>query len=111
MNLVCRNGTVIEVTEGGSRVTLPDGTVIEGNPQPDDEYRDTAEWLGYGGDTLAMCRDHDPLHALLTDWLGLPASFSLRVAAGLDQPNALAGLEEEAVLALQKFVRAAGLHL
>jgi hypothetical protein len=50
-----------------------------------------------------MCRDHDPLHVLLCEWLGLPTTFAL-TAPGTE----LAGLEEGAVLAVQHFMRAAG---
>jgi hypothetical protein len=106
--VILANGTVIEPCAEGSRIVLPSGEVVEGRPHATDAYRATAARLGYGPDTLAMCRDHDPLHARLCDWLGLLDSFALRDAAGLLDPKeqALALLEEEAVLALQKFIRA-----
>jgi hypothetical protein len=57
-----------------------------------------------------MCRDHDPLHVLLAEWLGLEASFALREAAGLLDPADAdkARTEEAAVLAVQRFMRLAG---
>lgn len=105
-----RNGTVIEQIPHGSRIRLRCGAVIEGRPHDSDEYRATAARLGYGGDTLAMCREHDPLHALLCDWLGLPESYALRDAAGtLDEAEReLAAIEEEAVLAVQRLMRRGG---
>src|SRR5215470_5865396 len=78
--------TRIERLPTGSRITLPSGHVVEGEPEPTEAYRRTARELGYGDDTLAMCRDHDPLHAPLAEWLGLDASFALREAAGLLDP-------------------------
>jgi len=101
---------IIEVLPTGSRVTLADGTVVLGAPHDTDEYRKTTERLGYGTDTLAMCQDHDPLHALLAVWLGIPVSYSLLYAAGrLDDGDAVkAAAEEEAVLAVQRYMRLVG---
>jgi hypothetical protein len=105
------DGTVVTIDVWGTRITLPTGEAVRGEPMDTPEYRDTARELGYGdgeaADRYAMCCDHDPLHALLCDWLGLP-SHALRYAAGLAHDPRLAGLEEAAVLAVQKLTRAAG---
>jgi hypothetical protein len=93
------------VVPTGSRVILPTGEIIEGAPIDSDDYRATARDLGYGEDTLAMCQEHDPLHARLCNWLGVE-SHALRHAAGLPHDARLATLEEAAVLAVQKFTRA-----
>jgi hypothetical protein len=106
-----RNGTLVEVLPTGSRITLPNGGVVDGAPHDTDEYRATAQRLGYGDDTLALCHDHDPLHAVVCAWLGLPDSFALRCAAGLEKESELSATEECAVLALQKFMRLAGVGL
>lgn len=108
---ILANGTVVERPFDGSRVILPGGAVVEGRPHDSDSYRATAERLGYGTDTRGMCRDHDPLHALLCDWLGLSTSHALRQAAGLDSNAELAAAEEEAALAVQRFMRLAGAAL
>lgn len=106
-----RNGTVIECIETGSRVTLPDGTVVLGTPHDTDEYRATARRIEYGDDAMAMARAHDPLHAVLCDWLNLPDSPALRRSAGLDGDATIAAAEEDAVLSLQRFCRLAGVNL
>jgi hypothetical protein len=100
----------IEVLPTGSRITLPSGEVVLGAPHDTDAYRATARQLGYGDDTLAMCRDHDPLHALLAGWLGLEVSYGMLDGAGrLDPADAeKAAAEEAAVLAVQRFMRLAG---
>lgn len=76
----------------------------------------TAAWMGYPPGLTgiaAMDALHDPLHAFLAASLGLP-SLSLRIASGeaLSGPERiLAGLEEDAVLVVQRWVqhmRAAG---
>jgi hypothetical protein len=100
----------IEILPTGSRITLPSGDVVHGAPHDTDAYRATARQLGYGDDTLGMCRDHDPLHALLAGWLGLKVSYGMLDAAGrLDPGDAeKAAAEEAAVLAVQRFMRLAG---
>lgn len=88
-----------------SRVELSTGEVIEGFPHDTAAYRGTALALGYGSDTEAMCRDHDPLHVRLCEWLGLGDSYSLRCAAGLRVEDEISVAEEAAVLAVQRFMR------
>jgi hypothetical protein len=94
--------------------STPTGSiVIIGEPHDTDEYRNMAYRLGYGDDTLGMCQDHDPLHIALCKWLGLQTSFSMLSAVGRlseDQEH-LARFEEEAVLAVQKLIRHAGLKV
>ena len=86
-----------------SRVVLSCGTVVEGVPHDTDEYRATARELGYGDDTEAMCRDHDPLHQALCRWLGFTDSFALRCAASLRDEDEISAAEEAAVMAVQRF--------
>lgn len=110
------NGTrVLALDDGETRVTLPNGNVVSGSPQGEPETFDpgqleTAHRLGYGADVRAMVRDHDPLHAALTDWLGMPVSYSLAEAAGCGEPADadLAEAEEHAVLAVQRLMRLSG---
>lgn len=77
-------------------------------PLPDNaDKATTAQWMGYGQDIAEMDRCHDWWHKALAKWLGLP-SFSMRVAAGEDlshDERVLAGLEEDAVLMLQRYVQ------
>jgi len=70
----------------------------------------TAAWMGYPpglAGIVAMDARHDPLHADLARWVGIP-SFSLRIASGeaLSGPGQrLAGLEEDVVLMLQRYLQ------
>lgn len=69
-----------------------------------EQQLETAVQLGYGDDVAAMNRDHDPLHRALCFWLQVPC-----VALPEAQPGTeLAGIEEAAVLAVQKLMRAHG---
>jgi hypothetical protein len=98
-------------TPTGSLVVLACGSIVEGEPHDTEEYRLTAQSLGYGSDILAMCQDHDPLHVALCRWLGLEISFAMSIAAGDVAGNAvkeLAVLEEAAVIAVQRFAKRSG---
>lgn len=105
-------GTTVDLRHWGSVTTLPDGRTIQAAPQPGEDYAATARRLGYGGDVLAMCHDHDALHAALAEFLGLPVSPVLSTVAGAPMGDAVQhGLEEDAVLAVQRLARALGVDL
>lgn len=103
MRAMLANGTRIAIRGPRTVIILPDGRVIRGRPQRGPAQAETARELGYGDDVGAMIADHDPLHALLCDFLRLPTSFAL--SGG--NPD-LAEAEETAVLAVQRFMRRAG---
>lgn len=58
----------------------------------------------------AMNREHDVAHSLLAHWLGLDYSPTLYAIAN-GQRSAIWQEEESAVMALQRFARAAGVDL
>jgi hypothetical protein len=101
--------TPVRILADHTEITLPSGKVVTGYPQGSEHQAEVAQRLGYGNDALAMVLDHDPLHARLCDWLGIEASYSLRLAALELSPHEahLAALEEEAVIAVQRFMRMA----
>lgn len=104
--------TVVEIWDRDCvRTTLPDGAEVVAAPEPTASYRAKAEGLGYGADSMRMCVEHEVTHSALAAWLGLPESPTLgRVARGQGD-SVLTGLEEDAVLALQRFANAAGVNL
>jgi hypothetical protein len=109
--LTYSNGTIIQVWPDCVRTILPDGSEVVAAPQDNDAYRATAERLGYGADTLRMSQEHELLHSWLAAHLGLPESPTLgRVARG-EGDTALTGLDEDAVMAIQRFANAAGVNL
>jgi hypothetical protein len=101
-----RDGTYVQAKGSRAFVVLPGGEQI--HAAPNDQSPAIAERLGYGDDVGAMTRDHDPLHAVLMDWLGRP-SHSLRAAAGVDHDPELAWMEEAAVMELQRLIRRMGI--
>lgn len=102
--------TIAEIYPDSTRILFPDGAEISGAPQDTNAYRATARQHGYGDDTLALCQEHEVLHIALTHWLGTE-SATMRALRGEADMQALSDLEEAAVLAVQRFARAAGVDL
>jgi hypothetical protein len=100
------NGTEIIVGPDWCLTRLPCGREVHAHPNA--ESPAMAERLGYGQDVAAMTRHHDALHSMLCCMLGMTASHSLMLVAGCESDATLAALEEDAVLAVQRFARAAG---
>lgn len=70
----------------------------------EDHQTEVAAWLGT--DIATMNRNHDPLHLALCAWLGIE-SQAMRHGLGQHlgpQEHALAALEEEAVLHVQRLI-------
>ena len=74
-----------------------------------EQQAQTAAWMGYAS-AEEMNAAHDPLHRALCRWLGIE-SMAMREAEGEvlgDPEKLLAGIEEDAVLSLQRFICHAG---
>ena len=67
-----------------------------------DRQLEVAERLGYLDDINKMYVDHDAIHYALTGWLGIPC-LCIGVNPATDR---FAALEESAVLAVQRLMRA-----
>ena len=70
----------------------------------EDEQQQMAEWLGCSVEQ--MNARHDKLHCWLAEWAGQP-SYSMMVADGkalTDEQRHLAAVEEDAVLAVQRYL-------
>lgn len=93
----------VYITDFGSRVVLADGREIIAAPEKTKEYEERARSLGYKSG-LAMCQDHDWMHCILANALGMKQSPALTRAADSLPINELAGAEEDAVLAIQRFL-------
>lgn len=98
------DSTVVKIYRTWTQVILPNGAVINGIPMED--QKPIAEEMGFR-DIVEMCTAHDPMHVTLCGLLGLDCSYALRVASGeeemTEREQILAGLEEDAVLAVLKF--------
>lgn len=77
-------------------------------------HRATARRLGYPttpAGLLAMSRDHEAMHAALAAWLGLPVSPTLAAVARGEGPSEVQGIEEDAVLCVQRLCVALGVDV
>jgi hypothetical protein len=86
---------------------LPDGTIVPAAPHDTDEYRATAQKLGYGDDTWRLCREHELAHSELAEALGLEYSPTLWAVAhgqhgGIPGSPGEMAAEEDLVLAIQR---------
>jgi len=105
-------GTIVELHDWGCVTTLPNGRVIHAAPQLGPDYLRTAQLHGYGADVMAMCHEHDAMHAALAAFLGLTVSPVLSTVAGAPVGDAVEhGLEEDAVLAVTRWARSIGVDL
>lgn len=103
--------TLVLVGERGCMTVLPDGKRVPACPHDTDEYRATAERLGYGADTTRMCIEHELAHNWLDHALGMPVSPVMHAVAHGEPDCALHGLAEDAVMALQAYANALGINL
>src|SRR5687767_2982374 len=95
----------VEFHDWGARTVFLNGAELKAAPQDDPAYLARAVDLGYGGDTLAMCQDHELLHSLAAELLhGRPSATLWRVAHG-DRSRRGLGAEEDMVLRLQRELR------
>lgn len=102
--------TCLDIYDDGIVTVFPGVGDLEACPQDNDEYRATALRLGYGGDLLLMCQEHEATHTLLAVMMGLPRSPTLfGVVTGNFWPHYRT--EEAAVLAFQANCRATGVSI
>jgi hypothetical protein len=111
MHTLSLGGTRIEISDDHTRITLPDGSVINGSPEDTDHYRDNALRAGYGADVMQFCIDHELSHVALAQWLHSISPTLEFVGNGGDYDFALRELEEDVVLALQRYTRAMNINL
>jgi hypothetical protein len=85
--------------------TFPDGTELVADLREQPGQSEIADHIGC---TVAeMNATHDQFHSLLAATLGLRCSPSLFAASKKEPSSLLSGLEEDAVLAMQRFYFAA----
>ncbi|WP_046869282.1 hypothetical protein [Microvirga massiliensis] len=100
----------VEVQDDYTVTTFPDGRQLHARHSGHADQAETAARLGYSS-VEAMNREHDLTHALLAYWLGLPWSPTLRDVVTNTPATEIHYLEEEAVLAIQRFAVAMGVDL
>lgn len=97
----------------GVVVTFDTGEECVGVPHDTHHYHVVSHRLGYGGDVMRYCREHELAHVVLAQELhqGPPLALldTARYGAAVDQ--GLAVMEECTAQALQRWVRASELPI
>ena len=75
---------------------FPDGTSVPAAPRQDIEQAFTAQDLGYGCDVYRMVREHELVHCLLAEAIGLPRSATLWAVAHPNDPDNISLAEQHA---------------
>src|SRR5215211_4666478 len=97
----------VELLGQGTRISWPDGTAVVGQPHETESYKETARKHGYGDDVSLLCIEHEVMHVALAHWLGFPSQV-MDMQRGQQSSIHLQELEENAVLAIQAYMRAIG---
>lgn len=96
----------VEVHESWTTTFLPGGHRIVGLHQEQHGQSETARELGMSA--WDMNREHDLLHSILAHAVGLECSPALLAAATGQSSEDVHGLEEAAVLSVQKWLASIG---
>lgn len=98
--------TKIKVCNGYTQIVLPSGQTVCGLHAAQPGQEETAARIGCSVEL--MNKTHDVIHVLLAEMIGLEFSPLLqRVADGLPADE-LRDLEEDAVIAIQRFAQGVG---
>lgn len=96
----------LEWTEEGAVTRWPNGKSWGAFPHDSAHYHALAYRLGYEGDTLAYCREHELAHHLVAEHFGSRSVVLWNLANGRSPSPRLAASEEALAMALQRYARA-----
>lgn len=96
----------IRWTDFGAESEFEDGAVNGAWPHDAPHYHAIAHRLGYEGDTLRYCREHELAHHLVAEHFGSHSPVLWTLAHGEEPPAMIAAAEEALVMALQRYARA-----
>jgi hypothetical protein len=96
----------LEFTADGALTIFPDGSSWGALPHPEmPHYHALAHRLGYEGDTLAYCREHELAHHVLSEGFGSHSLVLWALAHGEKPTPMIAAAEESLALNLQRYAR------
>lgn len=96
----------IEYTPEGAITRYPDGSSYGALPHDEPHYHALAHRVGYGGDILAYCREHELAHHLIAEEFCSHSPVIWALAHGESPPRMIAAAEEALVMTLQRYARA-----
>lgn len=95
----------VEFTADGAISHFPDGSCWGAHPHDAPHYHALAHRLGYEGDILRYCREHELAHHLVAENFNRPSAVLSLLAKGLTPPRMSAASEEALAMCLQRYVR------
>jgi hypothetical protein len=95
----------LDFTLEGAVTHFPDGTSWGALPHDEPHYHALAHRLGYQGDTLAYCREHELAHHVIAEGFGSHSMVLFALAHGEKPAPMLAAAEESLAMNLQRYVR------
>jgi hypothetical protein len=96
----------LEYTPDGAVTRYPDGSSYGALPHDEPHYHAIAHRLGYGGDILRYCREHEYAHHLIAEEFCSHSPVIWALAHGERPPRMIAAAEEALVMTLQRYARA-----
>jgi hypothetical protein len=96
----------LEYTSTGAVTRFADGSSYGALPHDEPHYHAVAHRLGYCGDIMLYCREHELAHHLIAEEFGSHSPVIWALAHGEVPPRMIAAAEEALVMALQRYARA-----
>lgn len=110
MNIVKVGEITAEIGSNGVRLTWPDGTSVCGlRPDEERSARRAAHQMGYPS-LEEMLIEHELIHVVIANLLKFPSPVMLGLR-GLESNGKLKNTEETLVMAMQHYLRAAGITI
>lgn len=96
----------LEITPDGAVTHFPDGTRWGALPHDEPHYHALAHRLGYEGDTLRYCREHELAHHCVAEHFNSHSPILWALAHDEKPPCLFVPAEEALAMALQRYARA-----
>jgi hypothetical protein len=96
----------LEITAEGAVTHFPDGTRWGALPHDEPHYHALAHRLGYEGDTLRYCREHELAHHCVAEHFHSHSPILWALAHGEKPPCLFVPAEEALAMSLQRYARA-----
>lgn len=95
----------VQFTPEGAFSYFPDGSCYGAMPHDEPHYHAIAHRLGYEGDILRYCQEHELAHHLIAEEFGSHSLVLWALAHGENVSAPFAAAEEALAMALQRYVR------
>lgn len=96
----------LEFTPVGAVTRFPDGSNYGALPHDEPHYHAVAHRLGYEGDILKYCQEHELAHHLIAEEFGSHSPVLWALAHDEEPAGSFAAAEEALAMVLQRYARA-----